>query len=315
MMRKPAFTRGSGLSVTLWLIIINICIFLWQMTWNGNLSQVFTYSFALTPSLFTGRASADFLLIPPLATLVSYQFLHGGLLHILFNMFTLFFFGRPIEKLFGGKRFLLLYLLGGITAGLAQVYAMPSSTIPTIGASGAVAAIIATFVLFYPREHLTIFIYFIPVSGPAYLFIGGWFVFQIFAGLNGSGGVAWWAHIGGFLAGILLTIFIKPQGLRFHYWFATLDPQRKARHKQTRVNQKHQQSSLAQKSSPSQKVLSSKTLEQKRDWRAYLDGYISKSEYEAKWAQEEEESPDNHNPGNTELHNDKRRGRSLFPRN
>lgn len=145
-------------------------------------------------------------------TLVTCLFLHGGWMHLLGNMWFLWLFGENVEDRLGHAGFLLFYLLGGLAASVTHWLAFPQSQFPVIGASGAIAAVLGAYAVTWPwaRIHTFVFliIFFTIVELPAMLFLGGWFVCQILAGLAGSHegvqGVAWWAHIGGFVAGVVM---------------------------------------------------------------------------------------------------------------
>jgi len=167
--------------------------------------------------------------------ILTHMFVHSGWLHILSNMWILFIFGDNVEDRLGAGRYFFFYLLGGIAAALMQVFIDPTSRIPAIGASGAIAAVLGAYFLFYPRAKVTtlILLIIIPwfVDIPAFVFIGIWFVLQLFSGLAvlstpsslNAGGVAWWAHIGGFLFGLLLArpFLIGRQIRQWHrdeYW-------------------------------------------------------------------------------------------------
>jgi hypothetical protein len=150
------------------------------------------------------------------------MFLHGGWLHILGNMLFLFVFGRSIEDRFGHFTFLLLYLISGVAAAVVQIVVSPGSRVPTIGASGAIAGVLGAYFICYPRARITtlipLFIIFFTVQVPALLLLGYWFLIQFVAGFQmlsiqsaAAGGVAWWAHIGGFTCGALLALILPPQ--------------------------------------------------------------------------------------------------------
>ena len=155
-------------------------------------------------------------LAPTWLTILTSMFMHGGLLHIIGNMLFLWIFGNNIEASMGRFRFIAFYLLGGLAAVLAQTVIDPNSTIPTIGASGAVAAVLGGYALLYPRARVVtlifIIIFFTVLELPALLVLGLWFLLQVIYGsaeltqpVNGGGGVAYFAHIGGFLFGLLLV--------------------------------------------------------------------------------------------------------------
>jgi membrane associated rhomboid family serine protease len=148
--------------------------------------------------------------------LFSHMFLHGGWLHFLSNMWTLFIFGDNVEDRMGSFRFLLFYLLGGAAAGLLQIV-LGAANVPSIGASGAIAAVLGAYFLFFPRAQV---ITFIP------LFFLPWFISQLYSGLlslalpggMSMGGIAWWAHIGGFLFGLLLAFPFSIASRKRTYW-------------------------------------------------------------------------------------------------
>jgi len=160
--------------------------------------------------------------VPPLITLITCMFLHGGWMHFLGNMLFLFIFGDNVEDCFGHFGYLLFYLGTGILAGLAHFASMPGSTIPTIGASGAIAGVMGGYFVLYPHSKVVTlvpaFIIFFTVRLPAQVFLGIWILFQLlqssFApGGTEASGVAWWAHIGGFAAGFLAVVFLKNANL------------------------------------------------------------------------------------------------------
>jgi len=143
------------------------------------------------------------------------MFLHGGWLHFLSNVWILFIFGDNVEDRLGSVRYLIFYILGGLTAATIQVLFMPNSQLPLLGASGAIAAAMGAYFSFYPRARvltvIPIFIFPWLIEVPAMLFLGFWFLIQLFSGIfavsdaAAAGGIAWWAHIGGFLFGALLA--------------------------------------------------------------------------------------------------------------
>jgi membrane associated rhomboid family serine protease len=153
-------------------------------------------------------------------TLFSSMFLHGGWLHLLFNMWALYIFGDNVEDRLGHARYLFFYLLGGVVAGVWHVLFNGQSQVPTIGASGAISAVMAAYLVLYPRARVITLIplFFLPwfVEIPAFIFIGLWFLSQFFNGVldtatgaQAFGGVAYWAHVGGFVAGlVLLPLFL-----------------------------------------------------------------------------------------------------------
>lgn len=176
----------------------------------------------LVPQRFLTLSERFGLLYPPLyAPLVTSIFLHGGYLHYLFNMLFLWIFGRSVEGRLGHLRYASFFLLGGAFAGAAHIAANPSSVVPTIGASGAIAAVMGAYLVLFPRariESLLLLGFFVRVvSIPAFLYLLAWFGLQLLQGslalerAEGAGGVAWWAHAGGFLFG---ASFVSLLGLR-----------------------------------------------------------------------------------------------------
>ncbi len=153
----------------------------------------------------------------PWRTLVTSMFLHGGWLHLLGNMWFLWVFGNNIEDAMGHGRFLVFYLLCGLTAAAAQVAVNPSSAVPMVGASGAISGVMGAYVILYPkvRVHILVFLIFIfRTSVPAWVMLGYWFLLQLLGAGTGesAGGVAVWAHVGGFLAGaVLIALFRDPK--------------------------------------------------------------------------------------------------------
>jgi membrane associated rhomboid family serine protease len=200
-------------------VLIGMCIgaFFWQL---GQNEEAVAYGLGMIPALLFGYAELPrgAQMIPPWATLFTSMFLHGGLLHLGGNMLFLWIFGNNIEDLLGRGRFLLLYLASGAAAALAQALADPMSQVPMVGASGAVAGVLGAYLITYPRANVHVFmwiiIFFWIVTVPAWIMLGFWFVMQLFSGLGterGEPGVAFWAHVGGFIAGILLYLMLRPR--------------------------------------------------------------------------------------------------------
>jgi hypothetical protein len=159
--------------------------------------------------------------LPPVWTLLTCMFLHGGWLHFLGNMWTLYIFGDNVEDRLGKLGYLIFYLLSGVAASLVHYWSEPQSTVPTIGASGAIAGVMGAYFLLYPRAMVLtlvpIFFFIEILVLPAQVFLGLWFLLQFFQGLipvgsTASGGVAWWAHIGGFAAGAAIVYLLRRAG-------------------------------------------------------------------------------------------------------
>lgn len=209
--------------VTSALIAFNVLMFVVSSVEPGASNAA---TFAVVPHelfqvrLFGGNARGPFdtLNVPEGVTLLSYMFLHGDLLHLLSNMLFLWVFGDNIEDAVGHTRFLLFYLLCGVAGGLAHAVMLPDSKLPLIGASGAVAGVIGAYLLLHPRVMVWVLAFrFIPLQIPAALVLGVWVVTQflmVFAVSTGPQQVAWWAHIGGMVAGALLIVVMRRPGIR-----------------------------------------------------------------------------------------------------
>ena len=203
--------------VTYTLMALNIGIFLsyWPIMDDPRALTRFYMEWSLIPRQVTG--GLDF------AGLVTSMFLHGGLMHLAGNMLFLFIFGDNMEDAFGHFGFAVFYLACGVGAGLAHVISDPLSTIPTVGASGAIAAVMGGYLLLYPKARVDILlilvIIFKVIPVPAWIMLGLWFAFQLFSGITApaGAGVAYWAHAGGFLIGMSATVpyWVKNGGPAF----------------------------------------------------------------------------------------------------
>ncbi len=173
-------------------------------------------AYGVIPVVFNGNAlrPEDLMLVPEWATLITYTFLHGNIWHLVGNMLFLWVFADNVEDALGHFRYLLFYLLCGAAAGYAFVLSDPASQSPVIGASGAVGGNIGAYLLLHPRAKVWMLIV-VPVYLRAMWVLGAWIVFQFFYALGGGGDdtVAWWAHIGGVLAGALLVVFMRQRGV------------------------------------------------------------------------------------------------------
>ena len=194
--------------VTITIIVLNSLAFLFELSLPNRVLESFIRVYGVVP--------ADFSML----TTVTSMFLHGGWLHILGNMLYLWIFGDNVEDQLGHGRFVLFYLICGVVAGLAHVFMNPASTVPTIGASGAIAGVMGAYFVLYPHSRilalLPLFVFWEVIEVPAIFFLGIWFVMQFFSGVGSiamgasratSGGVAFWAHVAGFLAG-MATVFV-----------------------------------------------------------------------------------------------------------
>ncbi len=199
--------------VTLAIIVGNVVIFLMTGAFQSDmlLANVAT-SFGVVPSDITlGVPQSP---VPEPLTFVTYMFLHAGWIHLISNMLFLWVFADNVEDAFGYFAFTLFYLLCGIAGALAHVMMTPDSPAPLIGASGAVSGIIGAYVLLYPKARIWILLFYrIPLRISAIWVLGGWFLLQVFsvltAGTDSDVQVAWWAHIGGFIAGLVITLVLR----------------------------------------------------------------------------------------------------------
>jgi membrane associated rhomboid family serine protease len=193
--------------VTYGLLAANILIFISYYGLFANDAALIRFyaDWGMVPAAIASGDGLD--------TLLTHQFLHGGLLHLASNMLFLWIYGDNMEEAWGHWRFLLFYLACGILAALAQFVSEPASYIPMVGASGAIAGVLGGYLLLYPRARIDMFlfllVYFRVIPIPAWLVLGSWFGMQVFAGLDpaaSEAGVAYWAHIGGFVAGKALCL-------------------------------------------------------------------------------------------------------------
>jgi membrane associated rhomboid family serine protease len=213
---------------TLTLIAANLLVFLYQVSLHVGAAAIgqeasaeFILEFGLVPCRLVGGCGTATQFPPPLLTLFSSMFLHGGLLHIAGNMLYLWIFGNNVEDTLGHGRFLAFYLLAGAVAALAQTASEPKSAVPMVGASGAVAGVLGAYLILFPRATiLTLLVigFFIRlVHVPALIVLGFWFIVQSLSGLlartsvEAAGGTAWFAHIGGFLSGMVLLFLMRPR--------------------------------------------------------------------------------------------------------
>ena len=206
--------------VTISLIVANILVFLWQMS---GIEQRVVASFAVIPLELLGvgviggaaRGPLDAIAVPEGTTLLSYMFFHGDVLHLAGNMLFLWVFGDNVEDAMGHLRFLAFYVLCGVFAGFAHTIMLADSNVPLIGASGAVAGVIAAYIMLHPRVRVWVLAFrVIPLRISAAFALGAWIAVQIVMVLVPQvGPVAWWAHIGGLVAGAVLILFMRRPGV------------------------------------------------------------------------------------------------------
>lgn len=200
---------GTVPVVTCLLIVVNVAVFFYEVT-AGDGAQAIVEAFGVIPAELFARPFAE------APTLISSMFLHAGLFHLIFNMWILFLFGDNVEYRLGRARFLGFYLAAGLAAGLLHAVIAPGSETPCIGASGAISGVMGAFALLYPNAGIktlvTIVYVWRIVRLPALVYVGFWFIGQLFWGLAHLGssepGIAWWAHIGGCLTGVGVAIWI-----------------------------------------------------------------------------------------------------------
>lgn len=205
-------------AVTLGIIGLNFLVFLRELKLGPHLEDLML-SFAIIPARYTvPDVAAQYSLPQQIFAFFSSMFLHGGWIHLLGNMWTLWIFGDNVEDRLGRVRYLTLYLAGGVAAALLHIYTNAGSAVPTIGASGAIAAVMGAYFRFYPHARVETIIpplIFGPIfEFPALIFLGWWFLLQFFNGAMSLGarnqsfsGIAWWAHVGGFLFGFVICLF------------------------------------------------------------------------------------------------------------
>ncbi|MDQ3731803.1 MAG: rhomboid family intramembrane serine protease [Pseudomonadota bacterium] len=204
--------------------IIGACVlvYLWQATLGPSAGQAAVYALGLVPAVLLQGASLppEIALIPPTATVFTSMFLHGGWLHLIGNMLYLWIFADNIEDSMGHGRFIVFYLLCGIAAALAQALPAPGSEIPMVGASGAISGVLGAYLILHPRAHVLVLVplgFFSQITRlPAVLVLGLWFLLQLISeiGAPEGAGVAFRAHIGGFMAGMALIPFFKYRRVR-----------------------------------------------------------------------------------------------------
>ncbi len=201
--------------VTFLLILANGLVWLWELSLGTGAALTAAYiRFGFIPGILTGAYQAPSSSLHPYAlTVLTSMFMHGSWSHILGNMLFLWIFGNNIEDSLGHGKYLLFYLAGGVVAALVQLISGPSSNMPTIGASGAIAAVMGAYFFLFPRakvQTLVFFIFITVVRIPAWIFLGIWFFLQLFEGAYGTAqGVAVWAHVGGFMFGMLMAWIIR----------------------------------------------------------------------------------------------------------
>jgi membrane associated rhomboid family serine protease len=205
--------------ITIILIVLNAAVFIYQVSLGHGIDR-FIYNYGAIPYLIAGKGpSPEWIGFPPKLTLFTSMFLHGGWMHLIGNMLYLWIFGNNIEDKLGHVAFIIFYILSGILAALAHIISNPGSQVPTVGASGAIAGVLGAYMIRFPTAKVLVLFWFgffiRMIYVPAVIVLGFWFILQLAVGLpslsaSQAGGVAYFAHIGGFVAGIILFLILSP---------------------------------------------------------------------------------------------------------
>lgn len=203
------------------LIAANVLAFLYELQLGPPALESFIFSWGLVPAHLIGDPSTAW------TTIFTAMFLHGGWFHLLSNMWFLHIFGDNVEARLGGGRYLIFYLLSGVAAVLLQTYVLPTSQVPMIGASGAIAGVLGAYLISFPRSRIAslvpILFIFTIIEVPAVIFLVFWFIIQLYSGLfamqgGSASGIAWWAHIGGFVFGVIMVSFFARRTV-YRNWY------------------------------------------------------------------------------------------------
>lgn len=192
--------RSAGRPYAVWaLLAVNVLVFLWQKNHSPEEFALIVRTYGVVPlnAFSPGRVFA----------FLTYMFLHADFFHLVANCWVLFIFGDNVESLTGRVRFVAFYLLCGIAACVVHILFNQGESVPIVGASGAIAGVMGAYFLRYPKAKVTTFLVLIFMDIPAFVYLALWFLMQIAYGLKSASNVAWWAHVGGFLAGMLLFQF------------------------------------------------------------------------------------------------------------
>lgn len=204
--------------VTIALLVLNVAVFVYQIS-LGAAGDQFVLAYGTIPyQIITGQDLQPLIPYPVWVTLFTSMFMHGGIMHLIGNMLYLWVFGDNVEDSMGHGKFIAFYLICGLLAGAAHIWSEPLSRVPAVGASGAISGIMGAYMVLHPlgqvRSLLIIFFFIRIIYLPAWLLLGAWFIFQLLPGLQALGGgaesgIAFWAHIGGFVAGVLLIFLFR----------------------------------------------------------------------------------------------------------
>ncbi|HKS96880.1 MAG TPA: rhomboid family intramembrane serine protease [Terriglobia bacterium] len=214
--------RSTFWLCTLLIILANVWVFLYELSLGREVNELVKL-YGIVPARYINLQGNVVLKSGGLVSIFTSMFLHGGWLHLLGNMLFLFVFGRSVEDRFGHLKFLVIYFLGGFGGAVLHIFLNTGSPIPSIGASGAIAAILGAYFVSFPRARISTIIWVIfflwRMELPAVLILGYWFLFQFVSGYTQwlsiqsgtAGGVAFWAHVGGFICGLLLALILGPR--------------------------------------------------------------------------------------------------------
>ncbi len=212
--------------VTIALIVLCSLVFLYEVSLPDQAGEAFVFQYGAIPASIFGHEAAlpeNAVAVPVTLTLLTSMFLHGGWMHLIGNMLYLWIFGNNIEDVMGHVKFVIFYVVCGLLAAMSHALTDPSSGIPMVGASGAISGVLGAYLLLYPRAQVLVLIplgiFMRTMYVPAGFVLGFWFVLQLLSGGmsmgQGGGGVAFFAHVGGFLAGMALIGFFKHPNVRF----------------------------------------------------------------------------------------------------
>ncbi len=205
---RDTITYHGAVIATIGLVVLNTLAFFYQLSFGPQVMPLLFQNFGFVPAEFFRDPAGEFW------TIFSSMFMHGNFTHLLSNMWFIWVFGPAVEGRLGFRRFMFLFLLSGIAAALTQGFFMPASDIPMVGASGAVSGILGAYLLLFPRARILTIIFpfiFFFFWIPAPIYLGYWILIQFGYALSGQPGVAWWAHIGGFVLGLILILIMRPR--------------------------------------------------------------------------------------------------------
>ena len=205
---------GKFAFVNIGLLAANIAVFIYQLTLTPHVFKGFVMANAMVPARVSGWVNGATTFEAAFLPLITSMFLHAGFAHILGNMLFLWIFGDNVEAEFGHLQYLLFYLVCGVGAGLVHIAFNFHSHLPALGASGAISGVMGAYIVLEPRNRILCLLFIFVIRVPAVIVLGGWFAMQFLSGISSlgnavNGGVAVWAHIGGFLIGVLIAMAAK----------------------------------------------------------------------------------------------------------